>query len=178
MAKKKPTFPEPLCSTCPHHTILGNAIFGTRVCMGVKSKKGKRFRSSDPKYKPPKWCPKRISPRICRIYRLGSEEQALMEADSRQRYDPQTLDWYPLIAHRYAPTPRLEFPISMSPKEFYEQAQRDLVDSVLEGVCLEYGDVIEIDDGLRPYYFYYYDSTHLFPTLGLETVRQLKGEKH
>ena len=75
MAKKKPTFPEPLCSTCPHHTILGNAIFGTRVCMGVKSKKGKRFRSSDPKYKPPKWCPKRISPRICRIYRLAARSR-------------------------------------------------------------------------------------------------------
>lgn len=173
MAKRKPTFPELPCYACQHYTMLGDKIFGTRACMGVKSKKGKRFRKSDPKYKPPKWCPRRLSVKVCRIYRLADEEYALLEENRRQSLDVRGLDSYPLLAHRYDPVPRLEFSIGMSAKQFYQQAMEEPVSEIFQDVELEYGDVIEIDDGLKPYYFYYYNFSHLIPTWGLERTRKI-----
>ena len=173
MAKRKQTFPEPGCYSCPHHTVLGNGIFGTRVCMGVKSKKGKRFRSSDPHYKPPKWCPKRLPVRICRISRPANEMYASMECDTRISHEAEKLEYYSLHTYRYDPVPRRKFATGISARELYERAKKELTEAILDEADLRVGDVIEIDDGLRPYYFYYYSSGCLLPTSSLESIRRL-----
>lgn len=173
MAKRKQTFPEPGCYSCPHHTMLGNGIFGTRVCMGVKSKKGKRFRNSDPQYKPPKWCPKRLPSKVCRIYRPANEMYESMERDTHLSLEAEKLEHYPLLTYRYDPVPRREFATDISARELYERAKKELPEAILDEADLQVGDVIEIDDGLRPYYFYYYSSTCLLPTTSLESIRRL-----
>ncbi len=54
MAKEKHTFPGPFCPGCQYHQLVGC----TRYCNGfLKKRKAKRFRKSDPKYKPPQMVP-------------------------------------------------------------------------------------------------------------------------
>ena len=62
-------FFEPSCTECPSYSVQGTFPCETRYCM-AKSRKGKRFKSSDPKFRAPKWCPKRLPSRVCRLYRL------------------------------------------------------------------------------------------------------------
>jgi len=53
MKKRKYTFPEPQCRSCPRYQEFGTVFSPTRYCGGFKRKKPKRFRSSDPAFKIP-----------------------------------------------------------------------------------------------------------------------------
>lgn len=64
---RKYTFPVPGCGQCQYHQRQGST---TRYCAGFKRKKPKQFRKSDPVLKAPGWCPRRISPPVCRIHGL------------------------------------------------------------------------------------------------------------
>ena len=169
---KKPTFPEPGCWGCSHHMVQGKFPCETRYCMGTGRKRGKRFKKSDPQCKAPRWCPKRLSPKICRVYRLSGENERLMEQMRRAEMRPQKHKNYSVFWHRYEQEPRYESPIFLTAKQFYEQANRERADNILEDFQTEYGDVIEIDDGLQPYYFYCFDFMKLLPTMGLKIFRQ------
>ena len=71
---------------------------------------------------------------------------------------------------------RLELPLAMTAKQFYEAMQFEADTCVADEVRnqVEYGEVIEIDDGLKPYYFYftsfrviplpYFDRSRVQPT--------------
>ena len=52
-------------------------------------------------------------------------------------------------------TLRRELPISMNAKQFFKAAQSELLEDLLPDLDVSPGEVIEIDDGLQPYYFYY-----------------------
>ena len=169
---KKPTFPEPGCWRCPHYTVQGKFPCEARYCMGTGRKHGKRFKKADPQYKAPKWCPRRLAPKICRVYRLRGEHERLLEQVRREGSNPKKHESFPTFAFRYDPKPRYEAPISLTARQFYELANREGLESVLEDVEAEYGDVIEIDDGLQPYSFYYYAFARLLPTMGLSLSRQ------
>ena len=58
-------------------------------------------------------------------------------------------------AHRYKL--RLEFPLGLTAKQFYDAMLSDVSTCVTSEIRnqVEYGEVIEIDDGLKPYYFYF-----------------------
>lgn len=77
---KRYSFPEPACMECRHHQYLGNGLTRSRYCGGFpKRKSPKRFRSSDPQRKAPKWCPRRISPPVCRVYGFADERSQAMD---------------------------------------------------------------------------------------------------
>lgn len=86
MAKQKYTFPGPFCPGCQYHQLVGC----TRYCNGFpKKRKPKRFRESDPRYKPPKWCPRLISPPVCRVYGFVDEKNEFLEwCLNRRDYKP------------------------------------------------------------------------------------------
>lgn len=160
MAKTKYTFPGPLCPSCPYHQYVGIGVGETRYCKGFpKKRKPKRFSRSDPRYKPPKWCPRRLSPMVCRIYGFADEESEIMNwllnREAAVAEGSSERDAYSVSEHHYKL--RLEFPLGLTAKQFYDAMQSEPTNSVISEISTraEYGEVIEIDDGLKPYYFYY-----------------------
>lgn len=111
---KKYSFPELGCSSCEHLQRVGGVLCETRYCGGFpKKKKPRRFRSSNPKYKAPKWCPRRLPTPVCRIYSFADEQSRSIE--------------------------------------------------ILSEHDIGLGEVVEIDDGLKPYYFYYLNWSNVVP---------------
>ena len=166
---KKARFPEPNCRyDCPFFKTSGTLLSETRYCMKA-GRKGKRFRSKDPKSRPPAWCPRRITPPVCRIYGFKDEFSAAMDDDERLRFDPQKRERYLPSTHRYRL--RCQGP-GMSAGQFYSAVQEDLVETVLPEAHVKPGELIEIDDGLRPYYFYCYDSVTVIPATIIGALRK------
>ena len=57
---------------------------------------------------------------------------------------------------------RTEIRLGMTARQFFDASQEDPLRDVLpEEVCD--GEIIEIDDGLQPYYFYALDSATVIP---------------
>ncbi len=76
---KKTLFPRFRCRECPHLLCVGPPLTATYYCDGFpKNRKPKRFPKSGPTYPKP-WCPRFISPPICRIYTLKDERAHLMD---------------------------------------------------------------------------------------------------
>lgn len=172
---KKVRFSEPSCRyDCPFFKTSGTILSETRYCMKA-SKRGRRFRSKDPKSKPPRWCPRRITPPICRVYELKDEFSAALDYEERLRFDPQKQERYLPSTHRYRL--RCEVP-GMGAEQFYSAVQEDLVEGVLPEAHIKPGEIIEIDDGLRPYYFYCYDSTTVIPATVVGALRKGSEESN
>ncbi len=177
MAKQKCTFPGQNCPNCPYHETVGV----TRYCSGFpKKRKAKRFRKSDPRYKPPKWCPRRISPPVCRVYGFVNEDAAITdwlfnrEAAVAESGNEQGA-YRSVSAHRYKF--RLELTLGLTAKQFYEAMQFGAHTCVTSEIRnqVEHGEVIEIDDGLKPYYFYY-ASFRVIPLLYFDRSRVQPSE--
>lgn len=152
--KKKYSFPALNCWSCAEHRTTGNLVSETRYCMGFpKKKNGKRFKQSDPKYKAPKWCPKRLASPVCRIYSFADECSAALDRLLRSDDSLMAQDYAYPRADKY--TLRLELPLGLTAKEFWERVEQETAEYVLMDADLAYGDVVEIDDGLKPHYFYY-----------------------
>ena len=165
---KKYAFPEPSCRSFCEYFRAGSGLFDkTRYCMKSKSKKGKRFKASDPVTKPPRWCPRRLSPPVCRIYSFKDEASALFETDRLHKFDPKKNATWPALGHRYKL--RSERPIGMNAKQFFAAVPQETAEMVLDDLTLEYGNIIEIDDGLRPYFFVYLSSCTVIPATGFTT---------
>ena len=87
---KRYSFPEPACMECRHHQYLGTVCPVRDTAAGFPNGKApKRFRSSDPQRKAPKWCPRRLSPPVCRVYGFADEQSQVMDILSRNRFNPQ-----------------------------------------------------------------------------------------
>lgn len=158
---KKVSFFEPSCTECPSYSAWGDFPCETRYCM-AKGRKGKRFKAHDPKFRAPKWCPKRLPSRVCRVYRLKDIEESI-ERVRRAAFDLNELTYYPAAGYRYAPEPRLEKNIGYTVRQFYERVNEDGPEYILDELGLEFGDLFELDDGLRPYYFYYFGPGVVLP---------------
>lgn len=167
MAKTKYTFPVPTCPGCQYHQLVGCA----RYCNGFpKKRKSKRFRKSDPKYKPPKWCPRLTSPPVCRVYGFVDEKSEFLEWRlNRKDYKPGAHISPSESRYRL----RCEGTLGLTAKQFYDAMQRESVEQTFSdaGMELEYGEVIEIDDGLKPYYFYYLNYDRLLPLYSFDRSR-------
>lgn len=147
---------------------------------GFRNEKSpKRFRASDPKYKAPKWCPRRLTKPVCRIYGFADEVSEYM--DRCERLADEKLD-DPLRGADYISPPsyryklRLELPLGMNAQAFYDEVKGGDVDSVLSDAELQLGEVVEIDDGLKPYYFYYLSWSRLVPVYEFNCARVKKGD--
>lgn len=168
MAKKQ-SFPVPGCSSCPHYEVVGGL---TRYCSGFKRRRPKRFKRSDPKLKAPKWCPKRISPPIYRIYGYADECGEYMEIIRRLDFEMGRTKIISPSASHYKP--RAELRLGMTVKQFYDKTQEEPLSDILP-LEVHNGEIIEIDDGLQPYFFYVlnYDTVmplpHFYLTKGVDT---------
>ena len=145
----------PTCYECPYNLFftenfakkqMGLTMHpGERFC--TAEKKAKRFRKSDPKRATPSWCPKQKSPRELRIYGFkDTNSWMLHEEFCRQigeRFTPE--------AHRYAVVQELH--TELSAKEFLERVEME-PDTALLGTLVHRHYVVEIDDGLKPAFFY------------------------
>lgn len=160
---KKYSFPEGSCRDCPNFSVVGGDLFGTRYCGGFPRKRPKRFKTSDPQYKAPKWCPRRLATPVCRIYGFLDEESRRMERLNREGFDPQKHGYIFPFHHHYKL--RMEFPLSMTAAAFFKAVQNEAVEDVLPDKDLEYGEIIELDDGLKPYYFYYLSYSTIVPAM-------------
>lgn len=147
MAKKQ-TFPVPGCNCCPHYQIIGGI---TRYCDCFKRRKAKRFKSSDPRFKAPKWCPRRLSPPVFRVYGFKDDMSEYMEMMHRMDYEMGRSKIISPSASHYKP--RIELSLGQTAKEFYDSVQMEPLSDVLP-LEVHSGEIIEIDDGLQPYYFY------------------------
>lgn len=151
-----PTMPiyKPRCDTCPYygrHTepvprkVQGAFLkVGSRYCTG--GKRIKVFKPRDPKVYVPSWCPRRKSPAELRVYCFKNSNSwflhYLLERDGVHSL-PSGCDY----AVRY------EDHTEVTAHDFYELIQQKTITEIL-GVQVRTGEIIEIDDGLKAYYFY------------------------
>lgn len=170
--KVKYTFHEPGCYICNELVIQGGGISETRYCTGFpKRKNPKRFRASDPKMKAPSWCPRRITPPALRIYGFRDEWSRLMELDNLpQRGQPSPAYISP---HSFHYKLRMETTTNLTARQFFKMYHkgRDLAE-IDENMAI--GEVIEIDNGLRPYFFFCYDYSTIIP---VSTFYKPQGEE-
>ena len=139
---------EYLCNQCPHNhyhagpakRVSGTYLRpGTRYCDG--GKKPLKFGKRDPKQRVPAWCPLYLSPRILRIYQQcsfwalireqKSSERSYFESDYSVRYSGVT---------------------NLTARTLFQKSKAESLHQVL-GMSVTEGEIIEIDDGLQPYYF-------------------------
>ena len=144
---------KPRCATCPYYEIHSEPVprkvrgaflqVGCRYCSG--GKKIRVFKRSDPKVYVPSWCPRRKEPAEMRIYCYKDTNawflNFLLEQDGVRRFPS---------GHEYAV--RHKCSTELTAKGFYELTEQKLVDDIL-GFPVSNNEVIEIDDGLRPYCF-------------------------
>ena len=147
---------QPMCSGCPHDLYFSGSIpqkqFGVMMhggehyCTG--GKRARRFKRGDPKIHVPEWCPRRKTPCEVRIYGPKSvNDWLLLSALS----DESAL--YP-SAHRYAV--RMKGTTELTPYAFWKRCNEEPLANWFPFKMKQY-EVLEIDDGLEPYYFYYVD---------------------
>lgn len=171
-SKTKTVFYEQTCSDCDFLKIQGCFPCETRYCTNFPRKRAKRFRSKDPIYKAPAWCPKRIDPPILRVYGFLNDFSETMELDLLPDLtEPLQEFTYPLRPHFKV---RMEKRIDMKAKEFYMAAQKRRRMECLKDVLLEVGEVIEIDSGLSSYCFQYLGA-NTFAQVGIFKQLPQKG---
>lgn len=170
---RKYTFPVPGCGQCPHHRIAGAGVSETRYCAGFKRRKPRRFRRSNPAYKPPKWCPRRIGPPICRIYGFKDERSAYMDSLWREEYRSGRTKAVSPAPFHYGSKRAIQ--LGMTARQFFEASQENPLRGILPEEVGD-GEIIEIDDGLQPYYFYALDGATAVP-LPYFRFRQADQEK-
>lgn len=179
--KAKYNFSEPRCSSMPCYKTVGNGFNDSRYCEGFPKKgKSKRFKTSDPVSKAPKWCPKRLPTPVCRIYGFKDEQSEFIELMKRRDFDPKTEDYIHPDAFHYKF--EREFPISMTANDFFKATRKEPLSELFPNEDLDYGQVLEIDNGLRAYAFYYFDFSTVIPVLGFVDYHcflvERDGKKH
>lgn len=152
MAQKN-SFPTGSCSSCPFYIMTGASLVQSRYCKGRKGRKPKPFRKSDPYTKAPKWCPQRLATPVCRIYTFRSLENEQMEWLLHRDLAMQNSNYISVTKSRYAVAK--EFPIHLTAKQFYEATKQEPISEIILDHEFQFGEIIEIDNGLKSYAFYY-----------------------
>jgi len=172
---KNYSFPSPACRNCEFYKDVGPITGETRYCGGFKRRKPKRFLKSDPRIKPPKWCPRRLSPQICRVYGFKDSFCEYRDMLSRLAYaNGEYKTVVPLESHYKL---KAEIPLGKSAKDFFKDVQEHPLREIVPDIELQPGEIIEIDDGLRPYYFYNYDEYTIIPLPFFRIQNQIKSEE-
>ena len=143
------------CSSCDKHLRYTEPVpkkqkgvtmhFGERFCLG--GKRARKFSRSDPKIYVPSWCPKRKDPSELRIYGFKSTNDWMMHdmlcCHLERDIHPE--------ARRYAV--EHEQPIKLTAREFAQRCNEEPDEAIL-GVAVQRYQVVEIDDGIEPSFFY------------------------
>lgn len=146
---------KPTCVGCPHDLHFGEFVSkkqygvmmhcGEHFCTG--GKRARRFRRSDPKVSVPEWCPRRKSPCELRLYGFKDKNAEalhyLLCAGAENTSVPP--------AHRYAL--KRETHTELQPAEFWSRCEMGPYSDLL-GFKMNLYEVLEIDDGLEPAFFY------------------------
>lgn len=148
---------KPRCVNCPHYgchsgpaaqKVKGAFLrVGSRYCSG--GKRIRVFKSSDPKVYVPSWCPRQKSPAELRVYCYKDTDSWYL----RQLLEQDGIRSAP-SGYKYAV--RYEGSTALTARDFYEQIQRQPIADIL-GLKVLFGEVVEIDDGLVPYYFHVHE---------------------
>lgn len=175
-----PTIPiyKPRCDNCPYygrHTesvprkVQGAFLkVGSRYCTG--GKRIKVFKPRDPKVYVPAWCPRRKSPAELRVYCFKDNNAWFLNYLLNRDDAP-----YSPCGHEYAV--RYESHTEVTARDFYELIQQKTIAEIL-GILVKTGEIIEIDDGLRPYYFYVSEyGTNILTHFDREQARKNKLEQ-
>ena len=145
---------KPRCSDCPFLMRYSDSVpqkvkgvflkYGYRYCTG--GKRIREFKPRDPKVYIPSWCPRKKAPAELRIYCYKDDKaqflQFLLGSDGIF-HGPFEFDY----AVRY------EGHTELSASLFQEMTDGQSPSEIL-GIKVHGKEVIEIDDGIVPYYFY------------------------
>lgn len=96
-----------------------------------------------------------------------------MECFSHRNFDPKKEQYIFPTANHYKL--RLELPLGMKAKDFYDRASRGDICEMLEEADVGLDEIIEIDDGLKPYYFYYWSWSTIIPVMLFDRTQVQKG---
>lgn len=149
----------PRCDGCENISYyseqLPKTLYGTTLSFGQRyctfGKKVHKFHGNDPKAIVPDWCPKRKLPVELRIYSFNDIKSRftyeMFASDERHFITP--------LAYRYA----VRYS-GFSRLDAYEFLKRHKTASIskLYGLTLYDGEILEIDDGLMPYFFLRYNA--------------------
>lgn len=117
---------------------------GCRYCTG--GKRTRQFKGRDPKTYVPSWCPLQNSPPILRIYHYKNSQTALL----RLLLDRDNVEHNP-SEYQYAM--RYEGVSKLTARELESWESSGTLEQLL-GTPVTAEEIIEIDDGLTPYFFY------------------------
>lgn len=145
------------CGDCPDCFIYREAVpkkvpgailqSGGRYCQG--GKKTRVFKRRDPKVYPPSWCPKLKRPAEFRIY-------AYKDSDTWFRHFILQTNGLTDLPNGPEYAVRVEGNTNLSARNVWEDAKHKSISDILD-LSVQNGEVIEIDDGLRPYFFHVKD---------------------
>ena len=169
---------KPACYECQHDFRYTDVIpmrrqgvmmhMGERFCLG--SKKARLFKKCDPAIDVPGWCPRRKFPCELRVYGFKSSSDELLHFSLCHDMGKTLLP----SEHRYALI--YEGRTELSPRDFWARCETTLdpTEGVLENP-IELYQVLEIDDGLNPAFFYKTDKGfQFFSTFKAEIARKNK----
>lgn len=146
---------KPTCSDCPYNLQYMESLpikkKGVTMhwgeCFCVAGKRARKFKRSDPKTYVPSWCPRLKAPCELWIYGLKNQREWRMHRSMCAYLGEDTSP----SAFRYAV--RYEGHTDLTPYEFFECCNEKSDDEIL-GAAVQHYDVVEIDDGIKPAFFY------------------------
>lgn len=118
---------------------------GERFCLA--GKRARRFKRNDPKIYIPSWCPKRKAPCELRVYCFKNTDEWMMHDSLCYHMGKPILP----EARRYAVLYDLH--TNLTPREFAKRCNED-PDAETIHVAVHRYYVVEIDDGIKPAFFY------------------------
>lgn len=172
-----PTVRKPRCSTCPYRFMYLETVprreggvnlqFGREYCKAGKTYR--QFKAKDPKTYPPEWCPKRKIPSEFRIYAFK---------DVNTWYLHRCVTQSSAAPSAYQCAVRCSGTTDLSPASFLSLLEEKSASQLL-GVEVRNGEVVEIDDGLKPYCFYItVDRIQVLPLWDTSRARQNTYERN
>lgn len=145
----------PTCSSCDgelffteRYSKKQNGVLmkpGERYC--IAGKKARKFSKSDPKKYPPAWCPKCKSPCEVRVYGFKSDLDWMLHERLCKDLGKE------LLPEPYRYKVEQEFTADLTPKQFWDRVEEEPLSSILPVSVLTHW-VVEIDDGIKPAFFY------------------------
>ena len=142
------------CNTCPYRKIYWGTVPkkvpgayltpGTTYCEG--GKKVKAFKGKDRKLYPPSWCPRMKMPAEYRVYDCKDANVWYLHQQLRAM-DAELTPSGPEYAIR------AEGHTELTAHSFWKAIEEDSLFHVM-GFYIYPDEILEIDDGLRPYFFH------------------------
>jgi len=110
---------------------------------------------------------------VCRVYGFADEQSRDMDLLTREYFDPKRNQYISAPAWHYRP--RLETTVSMKAGELFNKVKHSDADDFFTEIDLQLGEIVEIDDGLTPYYFYCWSWSQLVPVFHFDRSQAQEG---